>query len=104
MCDNYKSLNKSYVKLIDLNAEISTKLDNLLKRVPTGNSVPQPDNDCSSIIDSNVNSVLTFEFPLSTVNDAFKLNDALGKHKLRKELVEFVLLKVGRNDGEVDGH
>lgn len=82
---------------MDLLADINIKCDKLLSiRPDIENSCPTTAYDISTELD--------FPLPVSTAEDAEKLNVVLSSKKKRRQVRDKILSSVGRNDGEVDGH
>lgn len=95
--DIKQNQNQSIELFKNLLAAINTKCDQLLsKNTDTGN--------CSAKA-VNIDSLLIgFTLPASNIEDAKKLNDILSDKKQRRLVKDKILMKVGKNDGEVDGH
>lgn len=94
---NFALQNQSIDLLKIVLAEINTKCDQLLsKNTYTGNCSPNVVN-----IDS---LLIGFTLPASNIEDAKKLNVILSDKKQRRLVKDKILMVVGNNDGEVDGH
>lgn len=97
---NYSACNQNMELIKDLLAAINTKCDKILSKKNDENNYS--DNSGHTVNISS--SLIGFTLPVSTTDEAKKLNDVLGDKKQRRVLRDKILQTLGKNDGEVDGH
>lgn len=86
-------------------AEINTKLDKLLLMIKSHDSrrddITEVFASASISTDGNFD---TFCFPLNSIEECQKLNQALAIPKFSNDIMKNIFKNIGKNDGEVDGH